>query len=574
MSSKLEKLMFSIGMVDNTQKGAKSAMANIDKMQRHAKSGFLGVAGGAATLFAAGKGLQAVLSPAIEMDKAMGEVRSLGAQESALAVLEKRAASFSLQYGESATDFVRSAYDIQSAIAGLQGNDLAAFTNASNILAKGTKSDASTITNYMGTMYGIFQKNADKMGKSNWVEQITGQTALAVKMFKTTGSEMSAAFGRLGATGEAFNVSTAEQMAVLGTLQATMSGSEAATKYKAYLQGIGKAQDELGIKLTNSHGRMLPITDQLLILQNRLGDLSKTKNSDALKKAFGTKEAADLVTLLVSKTDSLGDSVSQIGNVKGMQQAEDMAKNMVDPFAQLGQMNTALARIIGRMLLPVLKPMIASLITGGEYLLDLADKYPLLAKVIGIATLALFAFTAAGGAFMLIMGLGKIAMAGWMATALLVKSIAAGLAIGLNALRWATLLFNAALWANPGVLIALAIAAAVLGVVAVIGLLIYHWDSFTNMISNWAGFKTLKKIAAFFGIGDSKVDAVLTERQENINKEAPALKQSRTVSPAIGQGGLMQDMSRNSTRSQHIEKVEIKADKVDNNELQYILASM
>src|SRR5690606_188378 len=124
-----------------------------------------------------------------------------------------------------------------SAIGGLVNGELAKFTEASNILAKGTKADAGTITAYMGTMYGIFQDQAIKMGKAEWVQMLTGQTAEAVRMFKTSGAEMSSAFTSLGANAQSAGIDMAEQMAVLGTLQATMSGSEAGTKYKSFLNG-------------------------------------------------------------------------------------------------------------------------------------------------------------------------------------------------------------------------------------------------------------------------------------------------------------------------------------------------
>jgi ferritin-like metal-binding protein YciE len=87
---------------------------------------------------------------------------------------------FSTQYGESAQDFVRSSYDIQSAISGLVGNELGTFTEASAILAKGTKADMGVITDYVGTMYGIFKNSADQMGKGEWVKMLTGQIAQVV----------------------------------------------------------------------------------------------------------------------------------------------------------------------------------------------------------------------------------------------------------------------------------------------------------------------------------------------------------------------------------------------------------
>ncbi len=124
--------------------------------------------------------------PAIEMDRALGEVKSLGVAESGLRKLSRAAVDFTMEYGGAAQDFVRASYDIQSAIAGLTDDELSRFTTASATVAAATKSSSQTITAYMGTMYGIFKDQADAMGKSKWVEQVAGQTATAVQMFKTT----------------------------------------------------------------------------------------------------------------------------------------------------------------------------------------------------------------------------------------------------------------------------------------------------------------------------------------------------------------------------------------------------
>ena len=138
----------------------------------------LGLAGMVGTAYA----LKAAMAPALGQNAALGEVASLGVAADALELLNQKSLEFSIAYGTNATAFVSSAYDIQSAIAGLTGTQLATFTGASNLLAKATKADAATITNYVGTMYGIFQKQADSMGKGAWVEQLTGQTATAVQM--------------------------------------------------------------------------------------------------------------------------------------------------------------------------------------------------------------------------------------------------------------------------------------------------------------------------------------------------------------------------------------------------------
>ncbi|EKO5289016.1 phage tail tape measure protein, partial [Salmonella enterica] len=262
----------------------------------------------------------------------------------------------------SASAFVRSAYDIQSAIAGLQGDELPKFTEASGVLAKATKSDSATITNYMGTMYGIFKNTAEKMGRTQWVQQIAGQTATAVQLFKTTGSEMSAAFTALGANAQAMKASAAEQFAVLGQLQSTMSGSEAGTKYKSFLAGIGNAQKVLGLNFTNKDGSAKSITDIIDLIKGKFGDLSKVADADLLKKAFGSDEAVSMIKLLAGDVDGLKKNINTLGNIKGMDKAIEMAKKMVDPWDQVNSLLEQVRVSIGLRLDPVLAPFLQKII--------------------------------------------------------------------------------------------------------------------------------------------------------------------------------------------------------------------
>jgi hypothetical protein len=107
---------------------------------------------GMAGMIGAAHALKAALAPGLGQNAALGEVESLGVAADALELLNQKSLQFSIAYGESAAGFVRSAYDIQSAIAGLTGSEPAVFTNSSNVLAKATKADAATVTDYVGTM--------------------------------------------------------------------------------------------------------------------------------------------------------------------------------------------------------------------------------------------------------------------------------------------------------------------------------------------------------------------------------------------------------------------------------------
>ena len=234
---------------------------------------------------------------------------SLDVDAKGLKLLDATAKQYAMSYGGTAAEFVASSYAIQSGIAGLDASQLADFTRASNVLAKATKADAATMTNYAGTMYGSFKQQADAQGKSSWIEDVAGKSAYAIQIFKTSGTEMSAAFTALGANATSSGIKLEEQMAILGKLQATMSGSEAGTKYKAFLAGVGQAQKELGLKFTDGQGRMLPVLQILDKLKKKYGSLDVLADSDLIKKAFGSDEAVSMLKLLIQDTGGLADNI-------------------------------------------------------------------------------------------------------------------------------------------------------------------------------------------------------------------------------------------------------------------------
>ena len=160
---------------------------------------------------------------------------------------------------------------------------------------------------------------------------MAGKSAYAIQIFKTSGTEMSAAFTALGANATSSGIKLEEQMAILGKLQATMSGSEAGTKYKAFLAGVGQAQKELGLKFTDGQGRMLPVLQILDKLKKKYGALDVLADSDLIKKAFGSDEAVSMLKLLIQDTGGLADNIKALEDIKGMGKAEAMARKMLIP---------------------------------------------------------------------------------------------------------------------------------------------------------------------------------------------------------------------------------------------------
>ncbi|MFR9704932.1 phage tail tape measure protein [Aeromonas sanarellii] len=487
----MEKLMMQVALVDQVTKPLAGINAQMDKVSKAGRQGWSNMAMGATTLAAGGLAVQAALGPAIEMDRAFSEVASLDVQKDVLGALGREALKLSVQYGNSATEIVRSSYDIQSAIAGLEGNELPAFTRASTVLAKATKADTATITNYMGTMYGIFEQQAKRMGKANWVEDVAGKTALAVQLFKTTGQGMADAFGAIGANATAAGVSMDEQFAVLGQLQATMGGGEAGTKFKAFLAGVGSAQKALGMKFTDSAGNMLPVLTILDKLKARYGETLSVTEGDELKKAFGSDEAVAMVKLLMTNTKALSTNINALGNTHGMGKAEQMAAAMTDQWERVTQAWFAIRAAAFGVVLPAINKVVGVFADGADTVLRWTHLFPNLTRAVSYALLAIVGLGMVTGAWMLVAGVAKLATLGLgIAWSLLIAPLNL-LKAGLVAFRAILLAVNIMMAANPAVLLAYVVGGLLVGA---IGLAIYYWDDLKKTLADWGVFDAVQSM--------------------------------------------------------------------------------
>lgn len=506
--SALQKLMFHIGVSDGASGKMLGLQKAVDRTCRSVRQDFEGIKAGALTAAGAGMSLYQMVNPAVDFNRAVGEVRSLGTGEDALAYLQTSAKQFAMQYGGSAAEVVRSSYDIQSAIAGLEGKELGTFAMASATLAKGTKADSATITAYMGTMYGIYKQQADKMGRAQWVEQLTGRTAYAVQIFKTTGMEMSSAFTALGANAQAAGISAQEQMAVLGMLQSTMSGSEAGTKYKAFLAGVGSAQKELGLKFTDKSGNMLGMDRILEKIRGKFGDTLSVNESDLLKKAFGSDEAVSLIKLLYNDTSNLKKNIADIGRINNMDQAKTMAKSMTDIWARLGGAWDVVRITFAQRMLPTIEKVTEKIVGFLTYIQKCMDIAPGLTGKLGIIVAGAIALAGVMGILGLVVAANKLAflgittifgplfgMLGKLKMLITIVKFAfwafafvgTYLAMVFKMMATGALKFAAALLANPITWVVLGIMALVGAVVA----LVYYWSDLVAWFSNTSWGKVL-----------------------------------------------------------------------------------
>jgi TP901 family phage tail tape measure protein len=447
MSASLDKLMLTVGLLDKITGPMKGIQKTIQQVTSTSRKAFMNTASGVAALIAASSSFAATVNPANDMNMALGEVRSLEVADSTLAALNQAGLKYSIEFGDQASNYVRSAYDIQSAIDGLVDNDLPRFTTAAGTLAKATKANVTDITSYFGTMYGIFKNQANEMGKGTWVEMLAGQTATAVQMFKTTGPEMSAAFGSIGADATTMGVKLNEQMAVLGTLQSTMGGSEAGTKYGAFLQGLSGAQDKLGLNFTDESGALLPVVNILDMIQSKTKGLGALEMQDVLSGAFGSEEAVGFIKLMSSDVGKLRGDIDKLGQVKGMDKATWMAKQMQNNFTRLAQAVTAVSIAIWQKALPSIEPYINMMTSAASVIVEWTDKYPHLTKAIGLLITGFIALVAVAGVVTLAIGLMQYAQVGLMMRFVLLRPI-------VWAARLVMLAWSAAMWVARTALLA------------------------------------------------------------------------------------------------------------------------
>ena len=90
-------------------------------------------------------------------------------------------------------------------------------------------------------------------------EYFSAGIAASVQAFQTDGAKLSEAIKSLGAAATSSNVPLSEQLSVLGQLQMTMGGSEAATKYKAFLRSVTSANDKLGMSFIDANDQLLSL---------------------------------------------------------------------------------------------------------------------------------------------------------------------------------------------------------------------------------------------------------------------------------------------------------------------------
>ena len=475
------KLSLIMNMIDNLSgpmAGVASKVgANVSKLDAISE-GFGNAAKAGAVMQETGAQITgAVLAPVeatFETQRALGELASLGVQD--LGAVEDAARSFSDQWaGTTKSDFISAAYDIKSGIASLTDEGVAQYTELAGLTAKATKSTVGEMTSLFATGYGIYKNYYDDLTDIEFGEMFSAGISQSVKQFKTTGSEMASAIESLGASATNANVPLEEQLSVLGMLQATMSGSEAGTKYAAFLQAAAKGGDALGLSFLDANNQLKSMPEIIDQLRGKYGETIDAVEKQQLAEAFGTDEAVDLIDLMYGKVGDLQTNIvgmyDALGSGTGVAQAMASAINETEPerFERLQQRIHNVTESIGGSLLPTVNDFMG---VGEQVLTKVGtwiDQNQELVRVIMLIVLAVGGFLVVGGSLIaVISGVGLVVTK----TISTFKMLKAGFLMAKGALTplitsvWS---FTSALLANPVTWI-------VIGIVALIAALVLLYN--------------------------------------------------------------------------------------------------
>lgn len=502
----MKQLAFTLSLIDKLTPPLKQAQSSVTGFAEKSKAAFSQIGGGAVALIGTGMAIKGALSPAIEMYDALNDAAAKGIDDKALKAVQRDALRFSTTYGASAVEFVKSTESINTAIAGMTGDELPKVTKVANTLAFALKSTSAETAEFMGQMYGNFSADAERLGKVQFAEQLAGKMVYMRKVFGTEMGVIKDLMEGARGVGTNYGVGLDEQLAVLGQLNRTL-GTEASSAYEGFMTGAIEGGKKLGLSFTDATGKMLSMPEMLIKLQGKYGKSleGNLKAQAELDAAFGDSSA--VVKHLYGNVALLQRNITELGGSDGLKRTQEMAGKLVKPWDRFVQILKAIQTVIGLTLIPVLYPLLNRLADMGQTFARWMQLFPNIARVIGYAAMALLGFAAAGAVANIVLGVSKLiklgAIALWKTLTSVTKIYTATVWIASKAVT----AWNLTLKFLRGTLLAVRMAAIMAGiginlmswpVLLVIGaiallaagcyLLIKHWDDVKAAVMNTAAF--------------------------------------------------------------------------------------
>ncbi|WP_078125706.1 phage tail tape measure protein [Leptospira alexanderi] len=414
----------------------------------------------------------------METSKLEGNLKSLGLTSKEVDNITKSAYSMSSALGESTDSILSGIYDIKSAVSDLSGTELVGFTQSILDTTIATKGNFGELSKLFGMAYHQFKHLYSDMDNVAFGKNLANDIAWASNVYRADGQTIQQAMESIGSKAAALKISLEEQSAVLGTLLNSMQPGVAGTTFRAFLTNLGEGFEKLGLNAYQADGKLKNTANLLGEIKTKFGDSLDLKESDVIKKAFGTDEAVQFINTLLPKTDALGKDIQTIVDLSKNQDYHflDIAKQ-----ANLESLPTQMKRasegwenfqkILGKGIENSgLKKVVSLFANGLSIVNDFLKENPKIAEFAGTFLMLTTAAALGAGAFLVLKG-------AWTAL-----SVAMNLGLVSNPLGW--------------------IVTGVVAAIAGIALLITYWDeikaaavsAWTWITETWAGLGGFVKL--------------------------------------------------------------------------------
>ena len=363
---------------------------------------------------ALGSSLAGAVVPAMRLEESLANLSSVSTlpmdgsitdlKEGMLAA-KKVALDWSSKHTQSAKEVTDSMYDLASA--GLTVNQVNQVATQTMALASATRADAAESSAMMAKALNTFGKTQlANLPIGERANAIMDTFAAVVKGAKTTLPELGAALKAVMGTASNAGLTIQETAASVGLLQTRgLPAEQAGTALSAVLRQLPKAAAELGIKVEDATGRLLPMSDIITQLTTRYaeGGLS-VKEMAEIQKVFGD-EAGRAIQLLIGQEGALKDltaAASTSGTAMGMVALQEDSFSAQARIAWNNVKNAAL--MLGDAMLPALRSAAEWLGKAARGFKSFSENHPTLVKVVGTLALAATAILILGGGALYLAG--------------------------------------------------------------------------------------------------------------------------------------------------------------------------
>ena len=153
--------------------------------------------------------------------------------------------------------------------------------------------------------------------------------------------DMGEAMKYVGPVAKAMGISIEETAAAIGIMSdAGIKGGQAGTALRGALSRLSRPtkqmtnmMDALGVSFYDAEGNMLPLRDQVAVLQKSFAGLTQEERNNALVTLYGQESLSGMLALIEAGPDELGTLTQSLKNSDGA--AEDMAQEAGNVLAMV-----------------------------------------------------------------------------------------------------------------------------------------------------------------------------------------------------------------------------------------------